>query len=436
MHTNRYSLKNGGCAGVSLFLKILFSLPVYAQEIPAKVTYHSHIEPIIRTNCAPCHQPGKAGPFSLLTYEDVAKRAKFIAHVTQTRYMPPWRADPEFRHFANERVLTDAQIALIQAWFKTGMQAGRKRRETPVPTGPYPARPPDLTVKMRQPFDIPNDNSEQFRFFHLPTLLPESRYVEAIEFIPGNHATVHHSRVMADTTNAIGGIDGLSENDLKAKDFQSKPLADAFMYGWVPGNFPVFFPPGTGKKLNANTDIILNIHYAPSPVAASDQSQVNFYFAKKPVEREVQTLTLNENYITNQPFRLKANTKPTFYMHTSRLPEAVSLISIMPHMHTLGKTFLAYAITPTDEVIPLIKIPDWDINWQTMYQFQSMVHLPKGSIIFAEATYDNTAQNPENPYQPPRNITYGWGSKDEMMNLVLYYVLHRPGDENTSPGKK
>ncbi len=422
--------------GVWLFWGILFSLPVQAQDAPKKVTYFAHIEPIVRTNCAPCHQPGKAGPFSLLTYEDVAKRAKFIAHVTQTRYMPPWHADPEFRHFANERVLTNEQIALIQKWVQTGMPAGRKRRETPVPTGPYPARKPDLTVRMNRPFNIPSDNSEQFRFFHLPTNLPENSYVEAIEFIPGNHAAVHHSRVMADTTNAISGIDGLSEDDPKAKDFQAKPLADAFMYGWVPGNFPVFFPAGTAKKLRANTDIILNVHYAPSPIPLTDQSAVNFYFAKGPVGREVQTLTMNENFITNQPFMLKAEAKPTFYMHTARLPEAVSLISVMPHMHRLGKTFLSYAITPTDEVIPLIKIPAWDFNWQTTYQFDTLVHLPKGTIIFAEATYDNTAQNPENPHRPPKDITYGWGTKDEMMNLIFYYVKHQPGDEKITATKK
>ncbi len=415
---------------VLTLLGILFSMKLNAQQLPAKVTYYPHIEPIIRTNCAPCHQPKKAGPFSLLTYEDVTKRGKFVAQVTQSRYMPPWHADPQFRHFANERVLTDQQIALIKHWVEAGMPEGRKRKETPIPQGPYPVRQPDLTVTMNQPFQVPNTNTEEFRFFHLPTHLPQDTYIEAVEFVPGNHVAVHHSRVMADTTNAIQEIDGMSESDPKVKEFQTKPLADAFMYGWVPGNFPVFFPPNTGKKLYANTDIILNVHYAPSPIPLTDQSKVNFYFAKGPVNREVYTLTMNERYITNQPFVLKAETKPIFYMHTGRLPEAISLISIMPHMHLLGKTFLAYAITPTDEVIPLIKISNWDFKWQTTYQFQSLVTLPKGTVIFAEATYDNTSQNPENPYSPVRDITYGWGSKDEMMNLILYYVNYQPGDEN------
>ena len=423
-------LKN--ISGVLAFFGILFCCLVQAQQLPKKITYYQHIEPIIRTNCAPCHQPQKAGPFNLLTYEDVSKRGKFVAKVTQSRYMPPWHADPEFRHFANERVLSQNEIEMIKQWVEAGMPEGRKRTETPIPTGPYPTRPPDLTVSMDQAFQVPNTNSEEFRFFHLPTRLPQDTYVEAIEFVPGNHAAVHHSRVMADTTNAIAGINGLSENDPKAKEYQKKPLADEFMYGWVPGNFPVFFPAHTGKKLYANTDIILNIHYAPSPIPLSDQSKVNFYYAKVPVEREVHTLTLNERYITNQPFVLRAETKPVFYMHTGQLPEAISLISIMPHMHLLGKTFLAYAITPTDEVIPLIKILNWDFNWQTMYQFQSMVVLPKGTVIFAEATYDNTRQNPENPYNPVRDISYGWGSKDEMMNLIMYYVKYQPGDEKTS----
>ena len=41
----------------------------------------------------------------------------------------------------------------------------------------------------------------------------------------------------------------------------------------------------------------------------------------------------------------------------------------------------------------------------------------------------NTNENPLNPYKPARTVGYGWGSKDEMMNLILYYVKYRQGDE-------
>lgn len=53
---------------------------------------------------------------------------------------------------------------------------------------------------------------------------------------------------MIDTTGALGGIDGMSENDNKVYEFQKQPLADEFLYGWVPGNFEFKFPKGFGKN--------------------------------------------------------------------------------------------------------------------------------------------------------------------------------------------
>ena len=76
-------------------------------------TFSETIAPILYDNCVTCHRPGEAAPFSLITYEDVAKRAKLIVKVTGSRYMPPWRAAHGFGDFADERRLTDEQIDVI-----------------------------------------------------------------------------------------------------------------------------------------------------------------------------------------------------------------------------------------------------------------------------------------------------------------------------------
>ncbi len=405
----------------------------YAQE--EELTFYQDIAPIIHENCTPCHSPNGPGPFNLITYDDVARRGEFVAFVTEVRYMPPWFADPSFQTYKNERILSEADIEAIRQWYQQGMKEGKPNRkhkqqaEKAVEEFPILGRKPDVVLKMNEPFQIPDNNADEFRFFNVPTQLTEDVYLEAIEFIPGNKRLVHHSRVMVDTTNLMRGIDGLSETDPKAYAYQKIPLVDEFLYGWVPGNLPIKYPEGTGKKLYKDTDLILNIHYSPSSVEALDQSEVHLYFAKTPVTRDVKTLTLTENDITNQPFVLPANTKPRFYMSSGALPEAMSLISVMPHMHVLGKTFKAFAVTPEGNVVNLIKIDEWDFNWQTTYQFKSLLHLPKGSVIIAEATYDNTRDNPQNPNVPPKDVTYGWNTSDEMMNLVLYYVPYQQGDE-------
>ena len=388
-------------------------------------TYTTDIQPIIIRNCAtPCHHPGGVGPFSLLTYNDVAKRGKFIAKVTQARYMPPFPADRAFQHYANERGLSTAEISTIQAWVTGGMAPGSKPLSTDESvrqSADGERRKPDLVLRIK-PYTLHGDGREDFRYFHVPMNLKQDIWVEAIEFVPGNRKRVHHSRLMVDSTGKMAGIDGIAEDDPRLSGFQKTPLADEFLYGWVPGNDRVTFTPGTAKRIQAGSDLILNIHYAPSAKAELDQSEVRLYFAKTPVTHVVQTLSLNENSLTNQPFQLPANTRPTFYMNYGPLPDTVQLLSVLPHMHRLGRSVKAFAITPDGDAINLIRITDWDYNWQLTYFFRDRIVLPKGSTIIAEAQYDNTDQNPLNPNRPARTVGYGWNSTDEMMNLVFYYV--------------
>ena len=80
------------------------------------VTFSESIAPILYDNCVTCHRPGQAAPFSLISYEEVRKKGKQIATVTGSRYMPPWHAAHGYGDFADERRLTDAQIATIGEW--------------------------------------------------------------------------------------------------------------------------------------------------------------------------------------------------------------------------------------------------------------------------------------------------------------------------------
>lgn len=409
------------------FLCFLISVATLRAQ---SVTFNGQIQPIITQNCAtPCHHPGGVGPFSLLTYEDVAKRAKFVAKVTQIRYMPPFPADRTFRHYANERGLSDPEIGLIQAWVKGGMLKGMGKQPTVNQHSNAkianqvigPAIQPDLVLTMK-PYTIQGNLQEDFRYFHIPMNLRQDVWVQRIEFVPGNRKRLHHSRLMVDSTGTMAGIDGISETDSRLRDFQKTPLADEFLYGWVPGNDVITFPAGTAKRIRAGSDLLLNVHYAPTIKPETDQSMVRLYFAKQPVQKVVQTLTLTENDVSNQPFVLPANTRPTFYMRYGPLTDSLHLISVMPHMHRMGKTIKAFAITPDGDVINLVKIDNWDYNWQMTYLFEQPTVLPKGTVILAEAAYDNTDQNPENPNHPARTVTYGWNSTDEMLNIVFYYV--------------
>lgn len=402
----------------------LIALPfVSVGQKGAELTFYKDVQPIIHQNCAPCHQPDKAGPFNLITYEDVSNKADFIVYVTRSRYMPPWQADPTYQTYMNERRLTDDEIATIQQWVMQGKKAGdpKSAKKIEIPGGPYPERKPDFSFPMQKPFIVSDESKDDYRFFNIPTNLPEDTYLEAIEFVPGNKRLVHHSRIMTDTSHMVRNIEGLSATDSAIWQFNKYPPLDRFLYGWVPGNFPIFFPEGTGKKINKNVDLILNIHYAPSAVKEEDQSTINLYLAKGKIEKEVKTITVTEEHIVEKRFFLPKNSKPSFEA-VYIIDSAIQVISVMPHMHYLGTFFKAYAITPDKQEIPLIKINSWDFNWQTSYQFKELIYIPKGSLLKVEASYDNTAGNPSNPSFPPKDVSYGWNTTGEMMNLVLYYI--------------
>jgi len=413
----------------------LVAVPYQAWAQQQQPTFFQDIAPIVHNKCTPCHKPGGPGPFQLITYNDVANKAKFISYVTGIRYMPPWKADPDFRTFANEIRLTDAEIETIRKWAVAGAPKGDS---VPVvaaqqpPTAYQATRPPDLILNYNKAFTIPGNNTEQFRIFVVPTNLIEDQYVEAVHFIPSNKKLAHHARIMIDTTNLLRPDDGIAVSDDSEMQRQRIRLYDYFWHGWVPGNNPVFYPNGFAKRLPKNSDLIINMHYSPTPVDETDNPEIHIWFAQGAVTRQVKTYIMEENAISNQPFFIPADTAITFYMRSPVLGKDISLISLLPHMHVLGTQFKAFAITENGGLIPLVKIDKWDFNWQMSYQFEQLIQVPKGAVIYAQATYDNTTANPENPYNPPQGVGYGWGTYQEMMNFIFQYVDYLPDDEQVS----
>src|SRR4051794_6479605 len=116
------------CRPSDLAALIIFAMSAAgAQPVrggAAAVTFYRDIAPIVYANCAPCHRPGEAAPFPLLSYDDVKRHAQQIADVTKSRYMPPWLPEGDHGKFVEERRLSDAQIRQIQEWVKQGSPAG------------------------------------------------------------------------------------------------------------------------------------------------------------------------------------------------------------------------------------------------------------------------------------------------------------------------
>ncbi len=133
----------------------------------ATPTFNKDIAPILYQNCATCHRPGEVAPFALLTYGDAAKRADLLATITGQRIMPPWKAEPGYGSFANERRLSEQQIALIREWAKAGAPEGDAKDKPAPPVFPegWEGGQPDKVLTMGQKFEVAADGPDQYRCF-------------------------------------------------------------------------------------------------------------------------------------------------------------------------------------------------------------------------------------------------------------------------------
>jgi hypothetical protein len=89
------------------------------------------------------------------------------------------------------------------------------------------------------------------------------------------------------------------------------------------------------------------------------------------------------------------------------------------------------ATLPDGQKKELFDIPDWKFNWQERYYFRSLVRLPRGTRLDVEVSYDNSSGNPNNPSNPPKRVTFGEQSTDEMGAVTIEMVPVNEGDMPT-----
>ena len=98
-------------------------------------------------------------------------------------------------------------------------------------------------------------------------------------------------------------------------------------------------------------------------------------------------------------------------------------IQFFPHAHLLAKSWEIFAISPSlQDTTPIVKINDWNFDWQFFYSPEYMVHLPPGSKIVASCIYDNTSNNVNNPSDPPQWVFWGDNTTDEMFFVPFRYI--------------
>jgi hypothetical protein len=398
--------------------------PLAAADEP--VTWTEHVAPLLWKNCANCHRPGEIGPFSLLTYKDAAKRADFIGEVTASRRMPPWKAEGGFGTFHDARRLSAKDVQTLAAWARAGAPEGDPARLPPVPKFPegWHLGQPDVVLKVPRPFRVPAGGRDVFRCFVIPIPMDADRMVAAVEFRPGNPKVVHHALLFLDANGAGRAKDGTDGQPGYSSFGGPGILPTGSLGGWAPGALPRFLPEGIGKYLKKGSDLVLQIHYHPSGKEEVDQSVVGLYYTKKPARKIVTGVAVRSRRL----YIPAGASNHTVTAESAPLPVDVDALSVFPHMHLLGREMKAVAVRPDGREVPLIWIKDWDFNWQGSYQYAKPVRLPQGTVIKVRAVYDNSADNPKNPNNPPKPVRWGEQTTDEMCLLGLQVTTDTRAD--------
>ena len=389
-------------------------------DLQTTITFGEHIAPIMFAKCHGCHREGASAPFTLASYEDAVQRARQIAEVTATRYMPPWLPQKSDLSFQHDRRLSDAEIGKIKKWVDDGALLGDAGQlpKPPSVQSEWQNGEPDLIIEMERPYQLAADGRDEFRNFVIPIPVNVERFVRAVELRPSNPAILHHAVMLIDRTRSSRDRDAQDPRPGFEGMFATNARhPDGHFLGWTPGNLTELEDPSFSWRLPANSDLVLQAHLQPSGKPEQMSARIGFYFSDEAPSRTASLLRLGQRNLD-----IPAG-EPNYEMHDQFvLPTDVELRSIYPHAHYLAKTMRATAVLPNKTSILLFQIDDWDFNWQDDYTFEKPVKLPRGTIIRLHYVYDNSSENIRNPFQPPRRVVIGPNTTDEMGDLLLQLV--------------
>ena len=415
------------------------------------VTFNNQIVRLFQGECQACHRPGQVAPFSLLDYESAKPWAHAIKSAVASSYMPPWKPVAGHGEFVGERRLSPDEIDMISRWVDAGAPEG-ELEDLPEPlvfNPDWALGEPDFVIQT--PAFAPDPNGgDEYRCFSvpLPPEITELRNIVGIEVQPGNRKIVHHLILYGDpksqsvqleaaSTDGKPGYECFGSARIPTGDFNF--AADSYLFGgWAPGSSPTLAPEGAGFLVRPGSHIAVQLHYHPDGTQQSDTTRIGLHFSDEPTDDNLLVMAA-----LNTRFRIPAGEKRhevrasfsldslfgapvspllrTFLSSTGVFP--ADIISVLPHMHLLGKEISMEKVSPSGERTPMVYIDDWDFDWQDFYTYVEPVKFHAEDRLEVVALYDNSADNPWNPNSPPIPVRWGDRTTDEMCLVFAVFKV-------------
>jgi hypothetical protein len=346
--------------------------------------------------------------------------------------MPPWKADPGSYHFKDERRLTPQEIDTIGRWVSDGMPRGDLARLPPLPTFPsgWQLGQPDLVLEMPQAFRVPADGPDIYRSMVIPLALPQDKWIRAIELRPSARTVVHHVLFFADASGQARQADA-ADPEPGFAGMRRAALRNTPLGGWAVGQQPHLYPEGIAIPLPAKSDLVFQYHFHPTGKPEAEKSVVGLYFADRAPDRRLTAIQLPVLFGYFAGIDIPAGERHFTVEDSFVLPVDVEGVAIGAHAHYLGREMTMTAALPDGTKKTLLSIGNWDFAWQDRYLFERFVPLPKGTRLTARVSWDNSADNPRNPSNPPVRVRWGEESADEMGSVTLQVVPRQQSDLQT-----
>jgi hypothetical protein len=409
-------------------------------QAPEAATFYRDVLPILQKNCQDCHRPGQIGPMALITYDQTRPWARSIKAKVLAREMPPWFADPQYNHFANDRRLKERDIATIASWVDGGAVAGDARHAPPAVHWPADGWeiPPDVVVDATK-YTVPAAGIVEWLNVTVPSGFAKDTWVSTMEVRPGARDVVHHVCVSfkphvegvkyyvpewSDTPRDEGGVELPQAAAARVAGGLRREDPSRRLHCYVPGIAAVDYRPyNAATFIPAGADLSFSIHYNPNGKETVDLTRIGFTVAPQPPQRQFISVSLNpprdrEHFaIPPHAANWQAPTAEAMFLADAEL------VSLLYHMHDRGKDAITRLDYPDGRAETILSVPRYDFNWQMTYAFAKPTKVTKGTKIRFDAHYNNTRRA---GYLDPSRWVY-WGDQtwEEMMGNWLGLVIDR-----------
>lgn len=369
------------------------------------LSYASDIAPILEQRCVSCHMEGGIAPFAMSSHQMIQGWSPMIREVIYTKRMPPGQIDNDFvEDFHNVSFISIEESQKLVHWIDNGSQ--NKDGIDPLAA----LRPklvkwnygePDIVIPI-PPQQIPSTGVQEYRNLQVPLNITEDIWVKAVEFVPGDPTVLHHIIAFAYGPNGINEFEILNQG--------------IGLGAYAPGNSINTYPENSGFPLKAGGGLMLQMHYTVTGKEAVDASEIGLYLWDEPPARQVLGGSAADLDIYIPPFEAGHE-----MIATKKFRKDAYLSMLGPHMHYRGYDANFKLVFPDGREQEILNVPNYQFNWQKVYDFKEPIFLPAGTEMVYRATFDNSAMNPFNP-DPSAEITWGEQTWQEMFFGFFRYV--------------